>query len=195
MGIATTVNVPKAATVVPTAYTLTVGSGVETGNKNIFPVRIQSITPTSVVSGTSSTSPKKIIFASPTNIKIRVGFTISGGSFAGTEVVSAVTFNAAGLITEITYTGTGAINGSATNFTFTGAAYTPKIVFLELEQNAGDQGQLVLSAKLLKTTPSSSAGSGGDDTATVSNAVVSGKPAVATVNIADFLLGIGQALP
>lgn len=195
MGIATTVALTKATDTVPTAFTLTVGSGAESGNKTTFPVRIQSVTPTSVISGTSTTSPKKITFASPTNIKIRVGFVISGGSFAGTEVVSAVTTNASGLITEIAYTGTGAVNASATDFTFTGTAYTPKIAFLQLEQSAGDKGQILLTAKLLKTTVSSSANSGGDDAATVSNAVVSGNPPEVAINLADFYLGIGQALP
>jgi hypothetical protein len=120
---------------------------------------------------------------------------ISGGSFAGTEVVSVVTTNSAGLITAVTYTGTGAINAGAVNFTFTGVAYTPKIAFLQIEQGVGDKGQITFTPKILRTTASASANSGGDDAAIVSNAVVAGTPPVITVSISDFLLGIGQALP
>ena len=195
MAISTTVNLPKANDTVPTAYAVTVGSGVESGTTNTFPIRLASASPTSVIAGTSTTSPKTITFSAPTNIKIRVGFVISGGSFAGTEVISAVTTNSAGLITAVTYTGTGAINASPVNFTFTGTAYTPKIAFLQLEQVVGGKGQIVFTAKILRTTPSASANSGGDDAATVANAVLGGTfPAIA-VSISDFSLGIGQALP
>lgn len=74
-------------------------------------------------SATSTTSPKTITFSAPTKIKIKIGFTISGGGFTGSETVNAIAVNGAGLIISVTYTGTGFINSSPVNFTFEGLIY------------------------------------------------------------------------
>ena len=80
---------------------------------------------TSVNSATSTTSPKTITFSAPTKIKIEIGFAIFDGEFTGNEfgTVSAIAVNGAGLITSVTYTGSGFIHSSPVDFTFQGTVF------------------------------------------------------------------------
>jgi hypothetical protein len=179
---------------IPVSRSITLGAGTavenDTAKTITIPVRGTAVTPVAVMGGTSTTSPKKIIFTTPTRANIKVGATISGGSFAGTEVVSVVTKNPSGLVTEITYTGTGAVNNSEVAFTFTGATYAPVLYWLRLT-HAASGGNLTATAEILTLNGSASSNSGGNEGATISSANDIGARVQAAINIRDWMTGLG----
>lgn len=143
-----------------------------------IPVNVSGYTPVAVLRATSTTSPKTITFATPTNVEIAVGSTISGGSFAGTETVSAVTRNTANLITSVTYTGTGAINASAVPLTFTAAGAIDTDAFYIRVTLTAKGGSIEVQAVVFDSA-----------TDTPSNA------AVKSISVPQFLASVGATGP
>lgn len=194
--MAVDVSIPKAVQADSESFTFATGTPVVTsgGATIVIPVQVQDQEPIAVFAGTSTISPKKIIPSTPLKANIRAGSVISGGSFAGTEVVSAVTKNSQGLITEITYTGTGSVNASAANFTVTDTEYDPTLYFIRLT-HTGKGSALNIKAELLPLPGSSSSENSGSEAATVSSASVLGKAVEHDINFPQWKRDLGFSDP
>jgi hypothetical protein len=196
MAISNSLTVPRQTQTSSITLSLAAGTPVENDTEDtiVVPIQAQNITPIAVVSATTTSSPKVVTLASPSSANIRAGSIISGGSFAGTEVVAVVTKNSAGKVTSFTYTGTGSVNASPVDMTVTDTEYDPTLYYIKLK-HSGSGSSLSITAEILPLPGASSSESAGAEAGTIASATSVGASASASINVAAWREALGFTSP